>query len=324
MQSFKHHAQRAGLPEDRPAYYAFVSALVYVVIATAYIMLSSVMAATYASSLEQLLVIETVKGVAFVFTTGALFYAIAVGFWRKMRHQRDLLVQSERKAVASMYSATLAHDLNNLLMGLSGLLDALGEHERGDEGLQHLSQSLEHAVQRLAPFAKRLAVSVKSLPADDVADVDLASVLSQSVDIVRKHPDVRVCTLEMGTIPSVNLRANGELLEQALSNLVINAAQAAGQAGKIRIEARLAERAAVIEVHDSGPGIPPEKAELVFDPGYTTKMFGTGLGLLTVQACAASCGGRVEIARSPLGGALFRLVIPLCQARAEAGDGDKR
>jgi len=313
MSPFKRNGSRPSLPEDQSARYAFVSALLYVVIATVYILLSGRAAAAFAGSLEQLCVIEAYKGVAFAFTTGALFYAISLGFWRKMRQQRNLLVRSERKAVASLYSAALAHDLNNLLMGFSGLLEVLKQEDRQEDDLSQLGRSLEHAIQRLAPFAKRLAASAKNRPSGSCVSVELPTALSQNLDMLRKHPDVRLCTLEIGRIPPVTLRLDGELFEQALSNLVINAAQAAGHAGKISVAAVSYERSVAIEVHDSGPGIAPEIAELIFDPGYTTRESGIGLGLLTVQAFAASCRASIEVRRSPLGGALFRIAIPLDQ-----------
>ena len=107
-----------------------------------------------------------------------------------------------------------------------------------------------------------------------------------------------------------------ELLEQAVLNLIVNAAQAAGSHGRIELAVRRTAHALLLEVHDNGPGIPPEKAEAIFDAGYTTKGNGTGLGLLSVQAFAAACRGRISVARSPLGGAAFQLAIPSDQMPA--------
>jgi signal transduction histidine kinase len=309
---------RSQLPEDQPVRYALLSALVYVGIATAYILLSGRIAAAFASSLEQLQTIEAYKGIGFVFTTGVLLFLISLGFWRKMRAQRDLLVRSEHKAVAAMYSATLAHDLNNLLMGLSGLLEAIRLHSHADPDLAQLGDSVERSIQRLAPFAKRIAASAKSLPsAARAEEVDLSVALPQSLEIIRKHPDVRTCALEIEPVPALKLTLDRELFDQAVLNLVVNAAQAAGPRGAVKIRAAVdgEARAAALEVHDSGPGIPPEKLDVIFQPGYTTRDGGIGLGLLTVQAFAASCRARLEVDRSPLGGALFRLILPLGRER---------
>lgn len=313
MRIMKRAKTRLRLPEDRPVYYALLSAFVYTVIASVYILLSGRLAAAFATSLEQLQKIEAYKGVAFVFTTGLLFFLISLGFWRKVRAQRELLVHSERKAVAAMYSATLAHDLNNLLMGLSGLLESVKDQATADPGVAQLSESLERSIQRLTPFAKRIAASAKSLPAAETTELDLSAALSQSLDIIRKHPDVRLCALEVEPVPPLTLMLDRALFDQAVLNLVVNAAQAAGPQGSIKIKAAIAdeERAVVLEVHDSGCGIPPDKADVIFYPGFTTRRDGIGLGLLTVQAFAASCLARIGVERSPLGGALFRLMIPL-------------
>ncbi|MFA5904897.1 MAG: ATP-binding protein, partial [Desulfobacula sp.] len=63
--------------------------------------------------------------------------------------------------------------------------------------------------------------------------------------------------------------------------------------------------------HDNGPGVTPDQTETIFDPGFTTKTGGTGLGLLSVQALASSCFGKISLGRSHLGGAVFRLIIPI-------------
>mgnify|MGYP001319154921 CR=1 FL=1 len=313
MQEIGRLRKKSHLPEDQPTYCAAVGALLYMATAIFYILVSGQIAAMFARSLEQLRIIETFKGVAFVLVTGIVFFLVSLGLWRRTRQQRDLLMQSERRAVAAMYSATLAHDLNNLLMGLSGLVEAIKQHEKDDAFLSGMREAVENSMRGLVPFSKRIAATARDLPQGASVKVDLAAALTQITELVKKHPDVRFCTLNIDPLPSATLTLNQDLLEQALLNLLINAAQAAGQRGTIRIAARLTEHGIAIEVHDSGPGIPPDKVESIFRLGYTTKSTGSGLGLLSVQAFAASCRGRIEVERSPLGGALFRIVIPPSQ-----------
>jgi signal transduction histidine kinase len=139
----------------------------------------------------------------------------------------------------------------------------------------------------------------------------VAATIGQIVELARRHPDVRFCALRMGdTAPGV-LPLHKELFEQAVLNLIVNAAQAAGSRGQIELAVVRTAQALVLEVHDNGPGISDEKADAIFEAGFTTKSAGSGLGLLSVQAFAASCRGRISVARSPLGGAVFRLALPL-------------
>ena len=313
--------KRLGLPEDKPVFPAAVAALVYVVLALLYIFFSSRMAAEYAQSVEQLQAIEAFKGKAFVVVTGLLFFAVSLGWWRTMRDQRRLLVESERRAVASMYSATLAHDLGNVLMGLYGLLDELQKHEDGDGPLSVLRRSAEGNIRNLAQLSKRLASTARQLDDGQSTVVQLSDVLPAAVDLARKHPDVRHCTVVLGAVVPGELMLDTDLFELALMNLIINAAQAVGKDGRIEVVTQQVEDRLSLQVHDNGPGIPPDQREAVFRPGFTTKEKGSGLGMLSVQAFAALCHAKIVIGESPLGGCLVEVVLPgVGQASSKAAE----
>ena len=301
---------RLRLPEDRPALAAAVCALLYTLLALVYIPLSGRIAARYAGSVEQLESIEAVKGRLFVLVTGFLFFVVSLGWWRTMRRQRHLLVQNERRLLASTYHAALAHDLNNMLMALSGLVEELRQRGPVDEELDFMREAVENALDGLAPLARRIAgISRRESPAEWVA-VDLADCLTTTLELARKHPDVRTCSVRLDAAPGLVAVLDRGLLEQAVLNLVVNAAQATGEGGDIEVAARRTKEGISLQVHDNGPGIPPERAETIFAVGYTSKPEGSGLGLLSVRALAAACRGEVSVSRSPLGGALFGLVLP--------------
>jgi two-component system sensor histidine kinase HydH len=107
--------------------------------------------------------------------------------------------------------------------------------------------------------------------------------------------------------------ADGGQLTQALINLVINALQAVGSNGQIEIQARReeVEGEVTIGVRDSGPGIPSEKLAAVFEPYFTTKEEGSGLGLWIAQQIAVAHGGTLRAGNAPQGGAVFTLSLPL-------------
>lgn len=301
---------KSPLPELSPIHSAAVSALIYVVFATLYILLSGRIAAALAGSLENLQRIEAAKGLVFVAVTGLFFFFISLGWWRRTRKQRELLARSERRAFASMYSAALAHDLNNLLMCLSGVVSGIRPLEGEDAQLAVMRESVEASLNRLTPLAKRIASSARLSREDEFTELELAGFLEKTVEMARKHPDVRLCHLSLGEVSKTVLNLNGDLFEQALMNLIINAAQAGGQRSRIEIQVRSGEEQTILEVHDDGPGVPRELADRIFDTGYTSKKHGNGLGLLSVQAFASSCQGKISVGRSSLGGALFRIQIP--------------
>lgn len=309
---------KSRLPEYTPAASAAFSALIYVVFATLYIFLSGRIAAALAGSVENLQKIEMVKGLVFVAVTGLFFFFISLGWWRRTRKQRQLLAQSERRAFASMYSAALAHDLNNLLMCLSAVVEGIREHEEVDPNLKKMRLAMEKSIGSLTPLAKRIASSARLNRQDEFMALELRESLEKYIEIARKHPDVKLCSVHADDIPRVALKLNGELFEQAVLNLIINAAQAGGPECRIEIKSRWEGVMILVEIHDNGPGVAEDLQERIFDTGYTTKTTGNGLGLLSVQAFASSCQARLSVHRSHLGGALFRIQIPVGRQESEA------
>ena len=105
------------------------------------------------------------------------------------------------------------------------------------------------------------------------------------------------------------------MLKRALDNLVRNAVQAIAatlsREGRVRVLAFRDGMHAVLEVADDGPGVPADAATRVFDPYFTTKTDGTGLGLAIVKKVVLEHGGEIDCTRSELGGAAFRISLPL-------------
>jgi signal transduction histidine kinase len=125
---------------------------------------------------------------------------------------------------------------------------------------------------------------------------------SRGIDIVLKLPDL---------LPSV--LADSAQLTQALLNLLINAIQAIERNGCVEVGVGVGEneQALTIAVRDSGPGIPAEKHAAIFEPFYTTKAEGSGLGLWIVQQIVTAHGGVVEVSNAAEGGAVFAVHLPL-------------
>jgi len=94
-------------------------------------------------------------------------------------------------------------------------------------------------------------------------------------------------------------------------NLILTAAVAAGEGGRVEVRLRREHGDAVLEVHDNGSGVPEESREKIFEPFYTTKPEGTGLGLLAARMGAEEHGGSIVVGDSDLGGAAFRVRLPL-------------
>jgi len=300
---------------SRATRYAAGLALVYVVLGAAYITASGSFALGVAgadvATLER---IELAKGLGFVLVTGLLAFAVGRALLRRIAAHRSALaatrlalVQAEHQATAMVLAATLAHDLNNMLAVLRMGLDELEPFVASGEG-QAVAEDMREAIERVSSLAGRLARAGKGVLSDPPETVDLARLVGEAVEAARLHPAVRRCEVEL-ELESVEAEAKTSLLEQLVTNLILNAAEAQ-QHCHIRVTLRAEPGGgARLEVHDDGPGIPAEQQQRVFAPFHTTKASGTGLGLLSAKLAAAFHGGSVAYRDSPLGGACFDVVL---------------
>lgn len=283
-----------------------------------YIVVSGQIAAGAAASVEELRDTERLKGLLFVGSTAVLLFWLAFWLFRRLQQAadevvrtREAFVAAQRRETAGLLAASIAHDFNNLLTVLGYGVGKLRGRVDGDAA--KLLDEMEVAVERGSALARRLSKAGMCSAAGEAADVDVVATAREAVDLVMLHRRARGCTFEVESDGPVMARVYPALVHQIVTNLVLNAVDAVGGHGTIRTEVAASDagddvsRGVVIEVHDSGPGIPPHLRERVFEPFYTTKPSGTGLGLLSVQTCARMHRGSVEVLTSPLGGALFRV-----------------
>jgi signal transduction histidine kinase len=143
--------------------------------------------------------------------------------------------------------------------------------------------------------------------------VDLRSLCEEVVATLREAgPLARVDVQIRG---EGQVRGSAERLRQIATNLLLNAAEAAGQGGRVQLTLSQQNQHVRLEITDSGPGIPNSARARLFEPFFTTKPTGTGLGLAVSQAIAHAHGGRIDAANAPSGGALFTLSLPGSDAR---------
>jgi signal transduction histidine kinase len=109
-----------------------------------------------------------------------------------------------------------------------------------------------------------------------------------------------------------------------LTNLVLNAVQAVSDGGTVDVSVSGGDSEAVLVVEDDGPGVPESHRERLFEPFFTTRDEGMGLGLFSVSACVEQHHGSVVVSRSRLGGACFRIVLRPATRDGRSGSPDHR
>ncbi len=166
-------------------------------------------------------------------------------------------------------------------------------------------------ISRLTNFSRQISTTARHLKNKEYSWISLHESLKDIIDFVGKHPDAKHCSIRIIDVPDKTLLLNKGYFDQAVANLVLNAAQAIDSNGTIEIRSQEKDDAIIIEVHDYGCGVPPRHIDSIFRAGFSSKDMGSGLGLLTVQAFAASCKGDIKVESSPLGGAAFKLRIPM-------------
>ena len=144
---------------------------------------------------------------------------------------------------------------------------------------------------------------------------DLTALLEEAVVALRRDPLGAALDVTLDG-PSLMLTADAELIRATVLNLLLNAAQAMGGAGRIAIAISQHDERAVIEVRDTGPGIPPDIRARVFEPFFTTKARGGGLGLPIARRTAELHNGSLTLTCPEEGGTIMTLTLPLRLATA--------
>jgi two-component system cell cycle sensor histidine kinase/response regulator CckA len=256
-----------------------------------------------------------------------LAYLVDVSEQKQLELQ---LAQVQKMQAIGQLAGGVAHDFNNLLTAIQLRLDELlHRHPVGDpsyEGLNEIRQTATRAadlVRKLLAFSRKQTVQRETLDVGELVtgfEVLLRRLLREDTELVVKHGR---------NMPFV--RADKSQLETAVMNLAVNARDAMRSAGKGGVVTITTDRCssedarrlgyidapagefAMIEVADTGPGIPPELEAKIFEPFFTTKPVGegTGLGLATVYGIVKQADGWIALDNKPGKGVAFRIFLPV-------------
>jgi two-component system, NtrC family, sensor histidine kinase HydH len=237
---------------------------------------------------------------------------------RSLKQAQAEARRAERLAALGQLSAGLAHEIRNPLGVIKGSAELLQQKLSGSDSLpRELAGFIYTEVNRLSAlvgrfldFARPSKLELHPESMTEVMERSLKAMTQQGagakVEVHREFSD---------NLPPVML--DPELCEQAFTNLLLNACEAMGEQGgelRVRIYPRSAEDGAgqsvVVEIEDSGPGVPVELREQIFNPFVTTKKSGVGLGLAIVSKIVDSHGGLVTLGDAPGHGARFTLRFP--------------
>jgi PAS domain S-box-containing protein len=225
---------------------------------------------------------------------------------RKLRAQESL-------AKTGQLAAIVAHEVRNPLAGIRGAIQVLSRRMPEGEDRRVMGSIVER-VDTLNALTEDLLVYARPRN-PEFAPRRLKDILSEAQRLLAGHAELAAVSVEI-TSGDVTLEADQELLQDAFLNLFLNAAQAMKGEGTIRVAVRAGPDAVQIDVQDAGPGIPPDVRERLFEPFFTTRHRGTGLGLPIVKRDVEAHGGDVTITCPENGGTHVTVSLPATQAGA--------
>ena len=237
--------------------------------------------------------------------------------------QRSLLAQ-ERLAAMGQAAAVISHELKNSLGAIGMGVDLIASDARKSESLGRVHGQVRAEVTRLRTLTDELLVFART-PRIHRRRVDLNALVRRAVELCAEQAESAQVTIKM-LFDSIDAplwaECDEERIQSVLVNLLQNAIEAvaygadppAAWAREVLVQTKSpapgGPRLVSVAVEDSGPGVPADARAHLYEPFFTTKRNGTGLGLATAQRFVAAHGGRIELQQGSLQGARFAVLLP--------------
>ncbi|MCG3174911.1 MAG: Adaptive-response sensory-kinase SasA [Myxococcota bacterium] len=229
-----------------------------------------------------------------------------------LKRTQDELIRSEKLALVGRMGAGVAHEIGNPLAAVLGYVQMLRASQLDEETRKDFLARIEGELKRIEKILRDLLQY--SRPRETVLEpVPVAASARKAIDLLRPQARYKHIRFSVEN-PDGELYVQGDQarLMQVLFNLLINAADSMGDQGEAAIRVNARDAFVVIEVSDTGPGIPEHAIHSIFEPFFSTKEAGagTGLGLWICQSIISSMNGTISANNLPDGGACFRIELP--------------
>ncbi len=236
---------------------------------------------------------------------------------REIKALKEQVNRTERLAALGQLSAAVAHEIRNPLNAIKGFAQVLKqkipvkddkESEYTDIIITEVDR-LNRVVEELIQFSK----PVELLP----QKIDVNEVVKRSLQFIKQDASMQKISIEQGLSPQVPIiQSDPEKLSQVLINIYTNAMNAMPNGGTLTVNTRYEklnqeQEMVVIEIEDTGKGIPRDVFNRIFDPFFTTRKDGVGLGLTIVHNIMESLGGKIDFISEPGAGTRFILGLPV-------------
>jgi signal transduction histidine kinase len=230
---------------------------------------------------------------------------------REVRREKAAM-QTEKQASIDELSSTIAHEIRNPIAAAKSLVQQMGEDPTSVENVAYANVALEE----LARVERSISHLLKYAKEEDYsfAPVNLATVVDSALTAMRAKLEAAKVSVVRNYIAGPTVVADGEKLRQVFANVLDNAIDALGgvaEGRRIDLYIENGGRRATVRVRDNGCGIPPDKVERVFNPFFTTKEKGTGLGMAISKKIVEAHEGAIDLVSEAGRGTDLLVTLPL-------------
>ncbi len=229
----------------------------------------------------------------------------------EIRRGQEKIIHQEKMAAVGLLAAGVAHEIGNPLTAISSIVQLL-HHRSEDEGLKKQTAMILSQIDRISRIVRELS-DFSRPPSLEKGWTDLNEIVRAALQLARYDRRSRGLEVRVDLTPGLpHLYVVADQIFQVFFNLVLNAIDAMPAGGTLEVRTHARPGEIVVEVRDSGTGIPPENLTRIFEPFFTTKKpgKGTGLGLSVLYGIVRALGGRIEVESRSGQGSLFRVVLP--------------
>ena len=231
---------------------------------------------------------------------------------RHLQEAEAAVRRSERLVALGQLTAGLAHELRNPLGTMRASAEMLMKSVSSENEISHeLAGFISSEVDRTNSLITRFLEFARPMHLRK-EQTDITQILDRAILELGRHNPPFGVTVHRNYAPEIPpIRIDSELMERVFYNLLLNAAQATPPEGVITAKTRLLDNVAEISILDRGAGVAAEHLEHIFNPFYTTKSEGVGLGLAIVSKIVDEHGGSIRVESEPGSGSVFRVYLPV-------------
>jgi len=235
------------------------------------------------------------------------------------------LIRSGKLAALGQLAAGIAHEIRNPLTSINILIHSLRQNISSGESRSEDFKVIEEEIHRINEIVDQFLRFAKPAP-PHLERTEVTSIFEEILQLLRPQMEKLRISVEKDfrSVPLITI--DKEQMKQVILNLLMNSIQAMPEGGQFRLEGEVSKDGQWVElsIRDSGVGIPPEDMDKLFDPFFSTKEGGIGLGLSIAHRIIDQHHGKIEVTSNPNEGTIFTVYLPIDQGQEDANYFDRR